>query len=80
MNGVVKEDKKTAETDKSRGFSCKSCKRMQIYNARYQCIVCPDVAICKPCFGKKYHDEHEYVMRPQPDRDWEPAFRNNNSA
>ena len=40
-------------------------------------MVCPDVAICKLCFGVKYHEHHEFVTRPQPDRDWEPAFRNN---
>lgn len=25
----------------------------------------------------KYHKEHEFLIRPQPDRDWEPARREN---
>jgi len=41
-------------------------------------MVCPDVAICKMCFGMKYHKEHEFLTRPASDKDWEPAFRNGN--
>lgn len=43
-------------------------------------MVCADIAICKLCFGVKYHEQHEFLTRPQPDRDWEPAFRNQNPA
>ena len=64
----------------SRGFQCKSCKRTLLYEGKYQCMICADVAICKLCFGVKYHGHHEFLARQAPDRDWEPAFRNNNAA
>ena len=31
--------------------------------------------ICKLCFSVNYHGMHEFIMRPSPDKDWEPAFR-----
>ena len=63
-----------------RGFKCVSCKRQLLYEGKFQCMVCPEVAICKLCFGVKYHEQHEFLTRPQPDKDWEPAFRNNNPS
>ena len=48
-----------------------------MYEAKFQCMICPEIAICKLCYGVKYHEQHEFVTRPAPDRDWEPAFRNN---
>lgn len=60
-----------------RGFRCTCCKRNLIYEAKYQCAVCEDVAICKLCFSVKFHPAHEFLVRPAPDRDWEPAFRDN---
>jgi hypothetical protein len=35
------------KTKNERGFSCSSCKRQLIYDTRYQCTICEDVAICK---------------------------------
>lgn len=46
------------------GFSCSSCKRKLLYEAKYQCIVCPNITICKVCFGVNYHDKHEFMLRP----------------
>ena len=60
-----------------RGFKCSSCKRTLMYEGRYQCMVCADISICKLCFGVKYHEQHEFLTRPQPDKDWEPAHRTN---
>ena len=55
---------KLAQTDDRGGFKCSSCKRTLMYDAKYQCIVCPEVSICKLCFGASYHDKHEFLMRP----------------
>lgn len=60
-----------------RGFKCNCCKRQLIYEAKYQCLTCIEIAICKLCFGVKYHPQHDFLVRPSPDRDWEPAFRDN---
>ena len=35
------------------------------------------MSCCKLCFGVKYHEQHNFLTRPQPDRDWEPAHRTN---
>ena len=47
-----------------RGFQCTSCKRKLLYEAKFQCVVCPDVAVCKLCFGVKYHEQHDFLTRP----------------
>lgn len=60
-----------------RSFKCYCCKRTLIYEARLQCILCEHVEICKLCFKGKYHEQHEFMMRPQPDKEWEPCFREN---
>lgn len=48
--------------------------------AKYQCIVCEKVEICKLCFTGKYHDHHEFIMRAAPDKEWEAALRGNNAS
>eukprot|EP00347_Sterkiella_histriomuscorum_P003657 403363451 len=58
-----------------RTFKCFCCKRNLIYEAKYQCVLCEQVEICKICFNSNYHEIHEFIMRPQPDKEWEPAFR-----
>jgi hypothetical protein len=32
------------------------------------------------CFKGKYHEQHEFIMRAAPEKDWEPAFRGNDAA
>ena len=64
---------KQYNTDKS--FKCYCCKRTVLYEAKYQCVVCPDNQICKLCYKGGYHDQHQFVLRTAPDKDWEPAFR-----
>ena len=59
----------------NRSFSCTCCKRNIIFDSKYQCSTCEDVVVCKLCFKSKFHDYHSFLMRPAPDRDWEPAFR-----
>ncbi len=60
-----------------RSFKCYCCKRTLVFEPRLQCILCEHVEICKLCFKGKYHEQHEFIMRPQPDKDWEPFFRDN---
>jgi len=46
-----------------------------MYEAKYQCMICEEIQICKLCFNVKYHKDHEFLIRPGPDKDWEPAPR-----
>ncbi len=81
VNGATKEANKVAKEvgggGGARGFQCSSCKRQLLYEAQYQCMICPNITCCKLCFGVKYHEQHDFLLRPQPDREWEPAFRKN---
>ncbi|TNV83538.1 hypothetical protein FGO68_gene6905 [Halteria grandinella] len=63
------------QLNNDRSFKCYCCKRTLIYEAKLQCIVCPQVEVCKLCFSGKYHDHHEFIMRPAPEKEWEPAYR-----
>ena len=38
-------------------------------------MICPDIQICKLCFNVKFHKDHEFLVRPSADKDWEPAPR-----
>lgn len=67
-----------------RSFKCYCCKRTLIYEAKYQCLICEvtylfnraqDIEVCKICFGSNYHECHDFIVRPSPDKEWEPAFR-----
>ena len=58
-----------------RSFKCTCCKRTILYETKCQCIVCPKIQICKLCFKGGYHDQHQFLARPGPDKDWEPAVR-----
>ena len=31
--------------------------------------------LCRICYTSKYHEYHEFILRPSPDKDWEPVFR-----
>ena len=44
-----------------------------------QCMFCEQVEVCKLCFKGKYHEQHEFLMKGGPDKDWEPALRDNAS-
>eukprot|EP00347_Sterkiella_histriomuscorum_P013158 403365789 len=75
-----KKSKKSKNDDNAdRSFKCYCCKRTLIYEAKLQCVLCANVEICKLCFSGKYHDHHDFMMRPAPDKDWEAAFRGNAS-
>lgn len=63
-----------AQAKSDRSFKCTCCKRQIIYEAKYQCLFCAKVQICKLCFKGGYHNHHQFVYRPTPDKDWEPAF------
>lgn len=73
MSGV--DGKSTHLPANDRGFQCSCCKRKLVYEAKYQCIICLEVAVCKLCFGVKYHPQHQFLVRPSPEKDWQPAFR-----
>ncbi|CDW88804.1 e3 ubiquitin-protein ligase zswim2-like [Stylonychia lemnae] len=76
-----KNSKKSKTDDQvDRSFKCSCCKRKLTYEAKLQCIQCADVEICKLCFSGRYHDHHDFMIRPSPDKDWEPAFRGNASS
>lgn len=65
---------KSKVKENERAFQCSCCKRQIIYDAKYQCVVCEDYQICKLCFKLKNHDFHDFMLRRQPDRDWEPGI------
>ena len=35
-----------------------------------------DIEICKICYISNYHQQHKFIVRPSPDKNWKPAFRN----
>ncbi|CAI2376581.1 unnamed protein product [Moneuplotes crassus] len=58
-----------------RSFVCYCCKRSILYDSKFQCVMCIDVEICKICYISNYHEQHKFVVRPSPDKNWKPAFR-----
>ena len=67
-------DKKAQEMS-DRSFKCYCCKRQIMHEAKYQCMHCESIGICKLCYKGAYHNHHQFVVRSAPDKDWEPAFR-----
>jgi len=65
-----------SQPENKQTFPCSCCKRDQVYSQRYQCTVCEDISLCKLCFGVNYHKQHDFLLRPAPNKDWEPVFRN----
>ena len=43
--------------------------------SKFLLLTFQNIEICKLCFGGGYHDQHEFLMRPSPDKDWECGFR-----
>lgn len=43
---------------KERSFQCHCCKRSINYDAKYQCVVCENIKLCKLCFRLKNHEHH----------------------
>jgi hypothetical protein len=43
-------------------------------------VICPNNQICKLCFKGGYHDQHQFVVRQGPEKDWEPAYRDTKLA
>jgi hypothetical protein len=78
----MEENKAKAVKERSqadRSFKCYCCKRVLKYEAKLQCMFCEQVEVCKLCFKGKYHEQHEFLMKGGPDKDWEPALRDNAS-
>lgn len=58
-----------------RSFIWYWCKRSILYDSKFQCTVCIDIEIWKIWYLSNYHSVHKFIVRPSPDKNWKPAFR-----
>ena len=67
INGALKGGAASAAGSKAATdpvSKCSSCRRTLMYDAKYQCVICPNIVCCKTCYGVKYHEQHNFLMRP----------------
>ena len=69
-------DKPNGVGSTDRSFIWYCWKRSILYDSKFQWIVWMDIEICKICYISNYHQQHKFIVRPSPDKNWKPAFRN----
>lgn len=55
-------------------------KRTILYEAKFQWIMWIDIEVWKIWYKSNYHQVHKFVVRPSPDQNWKPAFRDTELA
>ena len=60
---LFSDQNEASEDDVHKDVVCDGCEMDPIKGLRYKCLDCPDYDLCKGCFNKGVHREHEMAIK-----------------